>query len=84
VFLVAIVALPLSGYIIDRIGYNLYWLILSSIGVLATHSIFEFTFLTPVVGCILLGLSYSVLSATFWSTIPKVIETKYLATAFGL
>ncbi|EFA77832.1 major facilitator superfamily domain-containing protein 1 [Heterostelium album PN500] len=75
---------PVIGFIIDRVGRNLSWMALSMILLVVAHSILGFTMVNPYVGMILMGFSYAIMAASIWPTIPALIPSSRLGTAYGL
>jgi len=49
VYFISAVASPLSGFGIDRLGRNIFWLLIGVIVTMACHGLLAFTFLTPFV-----------------------------------
>ena len=74
---------PLLGYVVDRTGRNLYWLMGSITATIIAHALLAFLFVHPVVPLILMGISYSILAASLWPMVAFLVEQKMLGTAYG-
>ena len=48
-FVVATVCCTLFGYIIGKTGKNIYWMLMSILVLITSHSLFAFTFVSPYV-----------------------------------
>jgi len=49
VYFISAVASPICGFGIDRVGRNIFWLLIGVIVTLVCHGLLVFTFLTPFV-----------------------------------
>ncbi|CAI2366563.1 unnamed protein product [Moneuplotes crassus] len=88
IFIIAALLCASFGFLIDRIGYRISFVILSSFLLLTAHS--SFLFMPACDGCyeglfplICIGTAYSIYAAALWPMIPIVIKEEYLGTAFG-
>jgi Na+/melibiose symporter-like transporter len=84
VYLAAVLATPLFGWIADRYGYRSLMMVfgslllpLSFIGVLVGGDGLWFT-------TILLGISYSLIPAILWPAVIKLVKADRLGMAYGL
>lgn len=84
VFLIAALISPLVGFLVDKIGKNIFWMYSSIILTLIGHALIAFTFLTPWVSVSLIGLGYTGLASTLWPLISYIIPIHQLGTAYGL
>lgn len=88
VFIIAAVLCATFGFLIDKIGYRVSFIMSSSVLILIAHLSF---LLMPVCdGCyeglfplVCIGIAYSVFAAALWPMIPIVVKEEYLGTAFG-
>jgi len=65
VYFISAVASPICGFGIDRVGRNIFWLLVGVIVTLICHGVMAFTFLTPFVPMVdncLLTYEYSVMN----------------------
>ena len=84
VYLVSALGSPLFGLMIDKTGKNVSWVLVSLIGSLVAHGLINFTYLTPYLPIIMMGMSYSILSSALWSLPALLIPERQLGTAFGI
>ncbi|KAI3389307.1 hypothetical protein SNEBB_002889 [Seison nebaliae] len=84
VYLMAVGASPILGFIVDRTGRNVFWVIVAICLTLISHGLLGFTFLNPFVAMTLMGLSYSLLAAGLWPMVSLIIKEKSLGSAYGI
>ena len=84
VFLAAIFATPLFGWIADRYGRRALSMVFGSL-------LLPLSFVGLVMGegglwvtTVLLGISFSLVPAVLWPSVIKLVEAKRLGTAYGL
>ncbi|XP_072033850.1 lysosomal dipeptide transporter MFSD1-like [Amphiura filiformis] len=83
VYFISAGASPLFGFLVDRFGRNVYWLILGVILTLASHGLLAFTFLNPFVSMSLMGCAYSILACALWPIVAFIMPEHQLGTAYG-
>ncbi|EDV40570.1 uncharacterized protein Dana_GF23860 [Drosophila ananassae] len=83
VYLIAAVSSPVFGFIIDKLGRNVTWVFTATLTTIGAHALLTFTQLTPYVGMIVMGLSYSMLAASLWPLVALIIPEYQLGTAYG-
>lgn len=83
VYLIAAVSSPVFGFIIDKLGRNVTWVFTATLTTIGAHALLTFTQLTPYVGMIIMGLSYSMLAASLWPLVALIIPEYQLGTAYG-
>jgi len=82
-----IILTPLIGNIYDRKGKGATMLIMGAGLLMIAHLIFALAPLTmglAVFAIIILGVAFSLVPAALWSSMPKIVEDKYLGTGYGL
>nr|CAD7398507.1 unnamed protein product [Timema poppensis] len=84
VYLISAVASPLLGYLVDRVGKNVFFVIFSVLVSLGCHAMLAFTFINPYVAMSILGLAYSMLASGLWPMIALIIPEYQLGTAYGM
>lgn len=84
VYSISAFASPLFGILVDKTGKNVLWVIISIIGSLFAHGLLAFTYVSPYVCMVILGLSYSMLASSLWPLIALVIPEHQLGTAYGM
>ncbi len=82
--LATLIFTPLFGFLIDRYGRSATAMIFGSLVLLAVHSIFAFTHISPVVPMLMLGLAFSLVPAAMWPSTVRLVEEKQIGTAYGL
>lgn len=89
----AMMLTPLLGWFLDRKGKGATMLILGSILVFVCHLIFALYPLQPdnlgsmavaYGAIILLGVSFSLVPAALWPSVPKLVEERYLGSAYSV
>lgn len=86
----AMVLTPLLGWFIDNKGKGASMLMLGSLLVIICHLIFalvpaeQFTFGVALTAIILLGVSFSLVPASLWPSVPKLVENRVLGSAYSI
>ncbi|XP_034655763.1 major facilitator superfamily domain-containing protein 1 [Drosophila subobscura] len=83
VYLIAAVSSPVFGFIIDKVGRNVTWVFTATLTTIGAHALLTFTDLTPYLGMVIMGLSYSMLAASLWPLVALIIPEYQLGTAYG-
>lgn len=81
---------PVLGYVLDRYGRGATLLIAGAILMIACH--LTFALVLPVypatwlafTAIIVLGISFSLVPASLWPSVPKIMEARYLGSAYSL
>ncbi|XP_055868453.1 major facilitator superfamily domain-containing protein 1-like [Biomphalaria glabrata] len=84
VYIVSAVASPVFGFLIDKIGKNVFWVIIGIVVTLGCHMMLAFSFINPYVPMVIMGLSYSVLASALWPMVSLIIPGHQLGTAYGI
>lgn len=86
----AMVLTPLLGGFLDTKGKGASMLILGAVLMFVCHMIFAITpeqYFTPVVAygaIVILGVSFSLVPAALWPSVPKLVENRYLGSAYSV
>ena len=89
----AMLLTPLLGWFLDRRGKGATMLILGAILVVICHTVFALypleeghvgSVLVAFASIILLGLSFSLVPAALWPSVPKLVEERYLGSAYSV
>lgn len=86
----AMVLTPLLGWFIDNKGKAGTMLMLGSLLVVICHLIFaltpagSFTFGVALSAIILLGISFSLVPAALWPSVPKLVDNRVLGSAYSI
>ncbi|KAL3280709.1 hypothetical protein HHI36_003945 [Cryptolaemus montrouzieri] len=85
VYLISGFASPALGFIIDRTGRNLLWIITGvSLTMVAHACLTFFTWINPYISMSCMGIAYSILASSLWPLISLVIPEHQLGTAYGV
>lgn len=84
VYIISAVASPVFGFLIDRTGRNIFWVILGTVCTIGCHALLAFTFLNPYVGMSCMGLAYSILASALWPIASQIVRNSQLGTAYGI
>ncbi|OFY41590.1 MAG: transporter [Bacteroidetes bacterium GWF2_40_14] len=86
----AMILTPLLGAYLDRKGKAATMLILGSLLMIACHMIFAlvpaayFTEVVAYSAIVILGVSFSLVPAALWPSVPKLVENRYLGSAYSV
>ncbi|XP_030072155.1 lysosomal dipeptide transporter MFSD1 [Microcaecilia unicolor] len=84
--IVYIISAPLSpvfGFLVDKFGKNVIWVLCAVAATLAAHVMLAYTFWTPWLAMSLMGISYSLLACALWPMVAFVVPEHQLGTAYG-
>jgi MFS family permease len=86
----AMILTPPIGFFLDKKGFGASMMMYGAILLTVSHLIFalvpEHLFTVPValITIIILGVAFSLVPASMWPSLPKVVEDRYLGSAYGL
>ncbi|XP_031573119.1 major facilitator superfamily domain-containing protein 1-like [Actinia tenebrosa] len=83
VFIISACASPVLGFMVDRTGKNIFWVLLAILLSLAAHAMVAFTFWNPFIAMSILGVGYSLLACALWPLVSLVVPEYQLGTAYG-
>jgi predicted MFS family arabinose efflux permease len=78
---------PLVGYFLDTKGKGATMMIFGAALLTIAHLTFAFVPLTmglAVASIIVLGVAFSLVPASMWPSVPKIVEDRYLGSAYAL
>lgn len=81
---------PFLGYFLDNKGKGASMLILGALLMIVCHLTFAFALpatqskVIAFFAIILLGISFSLVPASLWPSLPKLVEDRYLGSAYAL
>lgn len=84
VYLISGIASPILGLFIDKVGRNMYWIILGILFTISAHSLLAFSKLNPYVAMSIMGISYSILASSLWPLVSLILPDHQLGTAYGV
>lgn len=74
---------PLFGLLVDKKGKSATLMIIGSLMLVAIHLAFAFTYISPILLMILLGISFSLVPAAMWPSVAKIVDEKRIGSAYG-
>ncbi|MEG0795945.1 MAG: MFS transporter [Odoribacter sp.] len=83
----AMLLTPLLGAYLDHKGKGATMLIIGAILMTGCHLIFALVPLTPFIAyaaIVILGISFSLVPAALWPSVPKLVENRYLGSAYSV
>jgi len=86
----AMVLTPLLGFYLDKKGKGATMLIIGAILMISCHLIFAlvpaayFTKFIAYSAIVILGVSFSLVPAALWPSVPKLVENRYLGSAYSV
>ncbi|XP_068613400.1 lysosomal dipeptide transporter MFSD1-like [Brachionichthys hirsutus] len=83
VYIISAPASPILGFMVDKTGRNVTWVMAAVVITLASHMMLAFTFWSPWIAMSLLGVSYSLLACALWPMVAFVVPNYQLGTAYG-
>ena len=88
--ILAMVLTPFLGYFLDRVGKGATMLMLGSLIMIACHLCFAFVLpaypskTLALIIIVVLGVSFSLVPAAMWPSVPKIIDPVILGSAYSL
>ncbi|MDX9846713.1 MAG: MFS transporter [Tenuifilaceae bacterium] len=86
----AMILTPFIGFFLDKKGYGASMMMYGAILLTVSHLIFALVpaemFTVPIAlgTIVILGVAFSLVPASMWPSLPKVVEDRYLGSAYGL
>lgn len=75
---------PVIGFLVDVVGREAIWLVLSSVCFVLTHVLLGFTAIPGIVLMIMMGIFYSFLVSGLWPAVPWVVNENVLGFSYGV
>jgi MFS family permease len=69
---------------VDKKGRSASLMILGSLLVLAVHLSFALTYISPYFLMVILGIAFSLVPASMWPAVAKIVNENRIGTAYGL
>lgn len=85
----AMILTPFIGIFLDLRGKGASMMVLGAVLLTASHLIFAtvppdaFTPAIAVITIVILGTAFSLVPASMWPSLPKIVEDRYLGSAYG-
>ncbi|XP_061861450.1 major facilitator superfamily domain-containing protein 1 isoform X4 [Colius striatus] len=83
VYIISAPMSPVFGFLVDKVGKNIIWVLCAVVTTLASHIMLAFTFWNPWIAMCLLGVAYSLLACALWPMVAFVVPEHQLGTAYG-
>jgi MFS family permease len=75
---------PFAGRLVDRVGKRATFMIAGSLILIPCHLAMGLTKIYPVYPMILLGFAFVLVPAAMWPSVPLIVKSERVGTAFGL
>jgi len=75
---------PFAGRLVDRVGRRATFMIAGSLLMVPCHLAMGLTRIYPVYPMILLGFAFVLVPAALWPSVPMIVRSERVGTAFGL
>jgi MFS family permease len=75
---------PFAGRLVDRVGRRATFMIVGSLLMIPCHLAMGLTMIYPVYPMILLGFAFVLVPAAMWPSVPLIVRSERVGTAFGL
>lgn len=81
---------PFIGFFLDAKGKGASMMVYGAILLTISHLIFAlvpsaaFTPIIAVITIVILGIAFSLVPASMWPSLPKIVEDRYLGSAYGV
>lgn len=83
----AMLLTPFLGAFLDHKGKGASMLMLGAVLMFVCHMVFALAPLTPVIAygaIVILGVSFSLVPAALWPSVPKLVANRYLGSAYSV
>jgi MFS family permease len=84
VFLAAIFATPVFGFLVDRVGNRSLFMAVGSLALVPVFMILGYTLWNVWIPTALLGIAFSLVPAVLWPSVPHLVDEKRLGTGYGV
>jgi len=75
---------PVAGHLVDRKGHRTSVMIWGSLLLIPSYLALGLTHIHPAVPMMVLGMAFVLVPAALWPSVPMVVNSKKVGTAFGL
>eukprot|EP01135_Chromosphaera_perkinsii_P011894 Nk52_evm11s2531 gene=Nk52_evmTU11s2531 len=83
-FVLSAICSPIVGFLVDRTGRNVMWILFGIVTTLCCHLAMGLTLINPWVPMIAMGLSYSTIACALWPCVALVVPENQLGSAYGI
>jgi len=84
IYVISAATSPLIGLLVDKVGRNLFFLLVASILVMASHALLALTYINLWIPMIALGMGYSIMCSALWPLVALSVPQQQLGTAYGV
>jgi MFS family permease len=82
--LFAMIATPLFGLLVDRIGRRAILMMLGSLMLIPVYLMMAYTHINLYAPMAMMGLAFSLIPAVMWPSVAYIVDQSKLGTAYGL
>ncbi len=82
--LFAMIATPLFGLMVDRVGRRAILMMLGSLMLIPVYLMMAYTHINLYVPMIMMGVAFSLIPAVMWPSVAYIVDQSKLGTAYGL
>lgn len=82
--LFAMIATPLFGLLVDRIGKRALLMMLGSVLLIPVYLIMGYTQINLYIPMAMMGVAFSLIPAVMWPSVAYIVDQSKLGTAYGL
>ncbi len=85
----AMILTPFIGFFLDMRGKGASMMVLGAVLLTVSHLVFalvpseSFTPFIAITTIVVLGIAFSLVPASMWPSLPKIVEDRYLGSAYG-
>jgi MFS family permease len=82
--LAAMIATPLFGLLVDKVGKRALFMMLGSILLMPVYLMMAYTNISLLVPVSMMGIAFSLIPAVMWPSVAYIVHQKRLGTAYAL
>jgi MFS family permease len=82
--LFAMIATPLFGLLVDRVGKRALFMMLGSMLLIPVYLMMAYTHVNLYIPMAMMGVAFSLIPAVMWPSVAYIVEQSKLGTAYGL
>jgi MFS family permease len=82
--LAAMIATPLFGLLVDKVGKRALFMMLGSILLMPVYLMMAYTNISLLVPVSMMGIAFSLIPAVMWPSVAYIVDQKRLGTAYAL
>jgi MFS family permease len=80
----AMIATPLFGLLVDKVGKRALFMILGSLLLMPVYLVMAYSDVSLLVPVSMMGIAFSLIPAVMWPSVAYIVEQKRLGTAYAL